>query len=120
MSAPTKHPAAHPTVAGRARIDLDGVVRRLEEIRHEHADRKALNEELFQALSADPGIDAGERQAARMAGAAASAVCIEVERALAAVEAGTYGRCVACAATIPVERLEALPLARTCVTCPPP
>jgi len=39
----------------------------------------------------------------------------EIDAALARVDAGTYGRCEACGATIPAERLEARPTARTCI-----
>ena len=39
----------------------------------------------------------------------------EVDRALARLEAGTYGRCTGCDAAIPEERLELRPFARTCV-----
>jgi RNA polymerase-binding transcription factor DksA len=41
----------------------------------------------------------------------------EIDAALARLEAGTYGRCVSCAAGIPVERLELRPFAAACVTC---
>ncbi|WP_083462857.1 TraR/DksA C4-type zinc finger protein [Calditerricola satsumensis] len=40
-----------------------------------------------------------------------------IERALARIEAGTYGRCEVCGEPIPLERLEALPTAHTCVEC---
>ncbi|WP_104524905.1 TraR/DksA family transcriptional regulator [Blastococcus atacamensis] len=41
----------------------------------------------------------------------------EIDAALARIEAGTYGRCTGCAASIPEERLELRPFARTCVAC---
>ncbi len=41
----------------------------------------------------------------------------EVEAALDRLEDGTYGRCEACRADIPIERLEAVPTASLCVTC---
>lgn len=40
-----------------------------------------------------------------------------VQRAIARVEEGTYGRCVRCGAEIPVERLCAMPAAELCITC---
>ena len=43
----------------------------------------------------------------------------EIDAALARVEAGTYGRCTGCEASIPEERLELRPFARTCVACTP-
>ncbi len=41
----------------------------------------------------------------------------EVERALARVDAGTYGACVGCGRPIPPARLEARPMATMCVEC---
>jgi DnaK suppressor protein len=41
----------------------------------------------------------------------------EVLDALARMDAGTYGKCENCGQEIPIERLEALPSARLCVTC---
>jgi RNA polymerase-binding protein DksA len=40
-----------------------------------------------------------------------------IDRALARIAAGDYGRCVSCGRLIPQARLEALPTAETCVTC---
>lgn len=40
-----------------------------------------------------------------------------VAAALVSLEAGTYGSCTDCGATIPVERLEAVPAATICVDC---
>ncbi len=41
----------------------------------------------------------------------------QLERALEAIEAGTYGICVDCGAEIPEGRLDALPDAERCVEC---
>jgi RNA polymerase-binding transcription factor DksA len=41
----------------------------------------------------------------------------ETDAALARVEAGTYGICERCGQPIPEGRLEARPVARTCVAC---
>nr|WP_253942416.1 TraR/DksA C4-type zinc finger protein [Nocardioides sp. zg-1230] len=41
----------------------------------------------------------------------------ELDAALARVDAGTYGACEACGSAIGEARLEALPAARTCITC---
>jgi DnaK suppressor protein len=41
----------------------------------------------------------------------------EIDRALARIDAGTYGRCVGCGAEILEERLELRPFAGRCVTC---
>ena len=41
----------------------------------------------------------------------------EVDEALKAMDDGTYGVCARCGTEIPVERLEARPQSRLCVTC---
>ena len=41
-----------------------------------------------------------------------------IEEALARLDEKAYGRCVSCGAGIPYERLEAVPAARQCVSCP--
>ncbi|MGH8866829.1 MAG: TraR/DksA family transcriptional regulator [Actinomycetes bacterium] len=46
------------------------------------------------------------------------AMVSEVERAQAKLAEGTYGVCDRCGAVVPAERLEALPWAVLCVTCP--
>src|SRR5690554_5493854 len=39
----------------------------------------------------------------------------DIKAALAAMEAGTYGKCAECGKEIPYERMEALPTALTCI-----
>lgn len=41
----------------------------------------------------------------------------ELREALGRIDKGTYGKCERCGAEIPLERLEAIPTARLCVTC---
>jgi DnaK suppressor protein len=41
----------------------------------------------------------------------------EIDRALARLEDGSYGRCTACGGIIPAGRLAALPWAQLCVPC---
>jgi len=41
----------------------------------------------------------------------------QVERALARLDAGTYGRCESCGAAIPKARLQAFPRVTLCVSC---
>lgn len=41
----------------------------------------------------------------------------DIETALERIEAGTYGACERCGGPIAIERLEAIPFARLCVTC---
>jgi DnaK suppressor protein len=49
--------------------------------------------------------------------AQARATVVEIDRALAKIEDGTYGSCEQCGDTIPDARLQALPHAALCVTC---
>jgi DnaK suppressor protein len=42
---------------------------------------------------------------------------VEIDRALAKLSEGTYGRCDACGADIGSDRLEALPSAALCIAC---
>ena len=41
----------------------------------------------------------------------------KIEKALAAMESGTYGSCANCQKEIPLERLRAYPQANTCIDC---
>ncbi|OGI25623.1 MAG: hypothetical protein A3J76_06130 [Candidatus Moranbacteria bacterium RBG_13_45_13] len=41
----------------------------------------------------------------------------KIEKALAAIEAGTYGICANCQKEIPLERLRAYPQANSCLDC---
>jgi DnaK suppressor protein len=42
----------------------------------------------------------------------------DIEAALALVDQRAYGLCASCGAALPYERLEAVPAARHCVSCP--
>lgn len=48
---------------------------------------------------------------------AARARLVDLDRAIAACEAGTYGRCAHCGRRIGTQRLAALPATRTCFAC---
>ena len=58
-----------------------------------------------------------ERQQVAALQAAAVRSRADVERALALLDGGAYGRCELCAAPIGAARLEARPTARTCIGC---
>ena len=60
---------------------------------------------------------AWERQQVAALLAAAEGRLEELDRAVARVADGTYGRCEVCGDAIAGERLEALPTTTTCVTC---
>ncbi|HUI48143.1 MAG TPA: TraR/DksA C4-type zinc finger protein [Acidimicrobiia bacterium] len=42
---------------------------------------------------------------------------LDIDSALAKLEAGTYGRCELCGEDIPEARLEAMPAAKLCISC---
>jgi DnaK suppressor protein len=58
-----------------------------------------------------------ERERDLALSAQARAAIEEIDRAIAKVHDGTYGRCETCGITIPKERLKALPHAALCVKC---
>lgn len=85
------------------------------------ADHRAQFEEheaLANSLTADTDDDVGRgREAAHVAATRAREAMAEVERALARMDEGTYGRCEACELPIPFERLEVIPESRYCLAC---
>ena len=110
----------HPTSSADLQLtpaQLDRLRAELVEIADEHRRRAEENEDLFEALAGDGSIEASERQAARQAAATAAAVEEDAQRALRAIEHGTYGRCAGCGKQIPFERLEAIPMTASCVSC---
>jgi len=58
-----------------------------------------------------------ERDRLLVVASEAQARVVEIDAALARVEAGTYGHCEACGKPIPEARLEAVPEATLCVAC---
>lgn len=60
---------------------------------------------------------AWERQQTAALLESARAHLAELDLAVRRIEGGDYGRCEVCGSAIAGERLEALPTARTCVTC---
>jgi DnaK suppressor protein len=67
--------------------------------------------------AADAAFDAsGEEIASTLAEFEAKELA-QIERALRRLKAGTYGKCEACAAKIPVARLNALPYSTLCIKC---
>lgn len=71
----------------------------------------------FSEEGGDPDVVALERDRLRAQLAATRDHLDGVDAALAAIADGTYGTCRVCAATIPDERLDALPDTRLCVHC---
>ena len=54
---------------------------------------------------------------AEISATVASGTLHDVEYALSRFDAGTYGSCEVCGGAIPLERLETIPHATTCVVC---
>jgi DnaK suppressor protein len=71
-----------------------------------------------------PRVESGEaeaqaavREVTLLIATGARQALVEIERALAAMRAGRYGYCEACAGKIPLAVLQAVPQARLCLTC---
>jgi DnaK suppressor protein len=66
---------------------------------------------------ADAAFDSsGEELASTLAELEAKELA-QIERAIRRLKAGSYGKCEACSATIPVARLNALPFSTLCIKC---
>jgi RNA polymerase-binding transcription factor DksA len=87
---------------------------------------KALRIEVEEALSQrdlsdlldheDPSVDSDATTALMLAEWVEHRLW-EIDQALAQVTDGTYGYCIDCGGSIPLERLRALPSTNTCVAC---
>lgn len=85
----------------------------LHEQRRFRVDQIADLESAAAGCAGDPGhseVTATLLQGARLALA-------EIDAALARAAAGRYGMCTGCGRSIPVERLEILPMVATCMAC---
>jgi RNA polymerase-binding transcription factor len=85
------------------------------------ADSLALEHEPGDVQFDEEGGEGGtanvDREMDLVLSAQARAAATEIDRALAKIEAGTYGVCEQCGRPIPDARLEALPYATLCVAC---
>ncbi len=91
------------------------------------AERARLVEELGELIDAPEQMTYGSQAAAASQVFAqqrdlalhdrAAQQLVQVDEALARIEAGSYGRCVRCGQAIPDERLDALPWAARCIDC---
>lgn len=66
---------------------------------------------------ADLGTDHFEQEVTLSAPENKEQMLEEVAAALRRIEQGTFGRCEACGAAIPRERLQAVPFTRLCIEC---
>lgn len=108
----------------RYRKRLDTERERLQALIEEY--EQELEEARLTESSSDRSPDPGNAEAGSMKFEYEKELSIEkntldllgkVDRALERIEAGTYGNCENCASAIPVERLDVLPYATTCVDC---
>jgi RNA polymerase-binding transcription factor DksA len=73
----------------------------------------------FTALTADSANTTDrDRAVAALRMFSARAVIEEIEDAIVRIESGTYGTCQSCHRPISLERLETIPHARCCASCP--
>jgi DnaK suppressor protein len=85
------------------------------------ADSLALEHEpgdvQFDEEGGEGGTSNVDRELDLVLSAQARAAAAEIDRALAKIQAGTYGLCEQCGQPIPEARLQALPQAALCVAC---
>lgn len=86
---------------------------------HDSAEQAALHEATARQLNGQTDADSAIERELAIAGAARAREALEdAQEALNRIEDATYGLCASCGQPIPLERLEAIPYARTCVSCP--
>ncbi len=98
--------------AVRAELESErvGYLRQLEELASSGDTASAFDEGF-----ADSGQVAAEQGETRVLAASLTEQLADVERALAKLDEGAYGKCEACGAPIAGPRLEAMPATRYCI-----
>ncbi len=101
--------------------DFSAVRALLEEKLQELNDRATeIDDDLSEAPDADwdeNAIDTEQDEVLERVGQAANEEIAQIKRALAQIDAGSYGTCSECGTAINAERLEALPFSVRCVRC---
>jgi DnaK suppressor protein len=91
------------------------------EVLKAQADSLALEHEpgdvQFDEEGGEGGTSNVDRELDLVLSAQARAAAVEIDRALAKIESGSYGLCEQCGELIPDARLQALPQAALCVAC---
>ena len=95
---------------------LEAEVAEIEREGHE-ALSEASGENNYRDHMADQGSATFERELDMTLDENVRAALSDVRKALARIEAGTYGTCERCGAGISDSRLEAMPTANLCITC---
>ncbi len=101
----------HASLREQLTAERERVQGQLSQLGHDHA------RESFDENFADSGQVAAEQGEARALANSLRDNLAEIERALARLDAGTYGICENCGQPIAEARLEAMPTARRCITC---
>jgi RNA polymerase-binding transcription factor DksA len=111
--ASTRASATHVSVEQleRLRADLEAD---LAAQRHHVAEVRQTAEALMGQQDSDSLL---EREIAERSAAHGMEVIVDIQHALAGLEAGTYGACERCGGPIAAPRLEAIPHTRFCVSC---
>ena len=105
----------HPT-SELTTTDVDAIRSELLVRRAEHAARLRNPQNHKTALRDDGAIDVGLAFERFSIDRSRDAV-VDIDAAIARLDAGTYGSCETCDRPIAGERLEAIPHARHCITC---
>ncbi len=71
----------------------------------------------FERSMADPDVIQEDRSSAQLLAEQARQTLHNAQAALVRFDAGTYGICIECGASIAADRIEALPDAKTCRQC---
>ncbi|MDR5694957.1 MAG: TraR/DksA C4-type zinc finger protein [Armatimonadota bacterium] len=98
----------------RLLLELEGVEEIVEGAREEIS---GMNFEGYDEDLADFAVDTFEREKGLVLESSIQDMLAQVEAALKKIEEGTYGICERCGQPISLERLEALPWAKLCISC---
>lgn len=104
----------HSSDFSKVRAELEAKLAELNERATE------IDDDLSEAPDADwdeNAIDSEQDEVLEQVGKATNEEIAQIKRALAQIDAGSYGVCTKCATIIDAERLEALPFSTRCVKC---
>lgn len=94
------------------RVELESQAARLEADAADESWKEPRSDD-----DAETGTATFERERTMSLARNARATVVQIDRALARMDAGTYGLCITCEQPIPIERLEAIPQAVECLDC---